>query len=589
MEQTQYGLQDYVAILMRRRWQFFLPVLVLFTVAALVAFLWPPTYQSSSTILIEEPDVPRDLVSSTVTSYADQRLQVITQRVMTTQNLIGIINKFELYARERERSPINLVVQDMRDEIKLDLVSADVVDPRSGRPTQATIAFTLSFLDRQPATAQRVLNELVSLYLSENLRTRREQAAETTEFLTSETAKLEALVDRLESALAEFKRENSGSLPEQAALNLQLMDRTEREMLEIRRQIQSLDERQIYLEAELAQISPYDSFLIDGQRVLSPSERLRALQTEFISLQGVYGPKHPDVVKLSREIEALKLETGARADPAELTLQLDAMQTDLAIAREKYSDGHPDVVRLQRQIAATRAALVAAQSAPPPADTVEAKPDNPAYIRLKAQQQAGKSDRRALAAQQASLAAKLKDIERRILDAPQIEQAYRLLQRDYESALANYREVRAKETAAELGQALETERKSEQFSLIEPPDLPVEPVQPNRWAILVLGFVFSVAAGVGCIALFETLDQSIYGAKQLAVLTGAPPLVVVPHIRNRFDTMHSWGRTALSVTGTVVLVAGGLYVVQEYVIPLDVLWSIAERRFADYVGRFGGA
>lgn len=584
----QYGLQDYVAILMRRRWQFLLPVLVLFAVASLVAFLWPPTYRSSSTILIEEPDVPRDLVSSTVTSYADQRLQVITQRVMTTRNLISIINKFDLYVKERERSPINSVVQNMREEIELDLVSADVVDPRSGRPTQATIAFTLSFLDRQPATAQRVLNELVSLYLSENLRTRREQAAETTEFLTSETAKLEALVNRLESKLAEFKRENSGSLPEQAALNLQLMDRTEREMLEIRRQIQSLDERQIYLEAELAQISPYDSYLVDGQRVLSPAERLRALQTQFISLQGVYGPKHPDVVKLSREIEALKLETGARADPAELALQLDAMQTDLAVAREKYSDGHPDVVRLQRQIAATRAALAAAESTPPPA-AVEAKPDNPAYIRLKAQLQAGSSDRRALASQQVALSAKLKDLERRILDAPQIEQAYLLLQRDYENALANYREVRAKETAAELGQALETERKSEQFSLIEPPDLPVEPVQPNRWAILVLGFVFSVAAGVGCVALFENLDQSIHGPRQLALLTGAPPLLVVPHIKNRFDTWHTWSRAALSATGAVVLVAGGLYVVQEYVIPLDVLWSIAERRFADYVGRFGGA
>jgi uncharacterized protein involved in exopolysaccharide biosynthesis len=508
---------------------------------------------------------------------------------MTTQNLIGIINKFELYTRERQRSPINIVVHDMRDEIELDLVSADVVDPRSGRPTQATIAFTLNFKHRQPATAQRVLNELVSLYLSENLRTRREQAAETTEFLTSEAAKLEELVNQLEAKLAEFKRENSGGLPEQAALNLQLMDRTERGLIEIRRQLQTLDERQIYLEAELAQISPYDSFLIDGQRVLSPAERLRALETQFVSLQGVYGPKHPDVIKLSREIEALKVETGARTDPAELALQLEAKQTELALAREKYSDGHPDVVRLQRQIAAAQDALAAARNAPAVSETAKARPDNPAYIQLQAQLQAVKSDRRALQDQRAALEQKLKDLEKRILEAPQIERAYLLLQRDYENALANYRAVRTKETTAELGQALETERKSERFSLIEPPDLPVEPVQPNRWAILVLGFVFSVAAGVGCVALFESLDQSIYGPRQLAALTGVPPLLVVPHIKNRYDTMHSVRTFAVSATGAVILVVGGLYVVQEYVIPLDVLWSIAERRFADYVGHFGGA
>jgi protein tyrosine kinase modulator len=590
VEQAQYGLQDYVAILKRRRWQFFLPVLILFIIAALAAFLWPPTYQSSSTILIEEPDVPRDLVSSTVTSYADQRIQVITQRVMTTQNLIGIINKFGLYAKERQRQPINLIVQAMRDDIELDLLSADVVDPRSGRPTQATIAFTLSFLDRQPATAQRVLNELVSLYLSENLRTRREQAAETTEFLTSESAKLEALVNELESELAEFKRENAGRLPEQAALNLQLMDRTEREMIEVRRQLQSLNERQIYLEAELAQTNPYDSYLVDGQRVLSPAERLRALQTQFISLQGIYGPRHPDVLKLAREIKALKQETGARTDPAELTLQLNARQTELGVAREKYSDGHPDVVRLQRQIAAIRTALKTAESEPTPdINITKAQPDNPSYIQLKTQLEVVNSLHRAAVAKQAALKAKLDDFEERIAAAPQIEQAYRLLQRDYETSLANYREVRAKETAAQLGQALETERKSERFSLIEPPDLPVEPVRPNRLAILVLGFVFSIAAGVGSVALFENLDQSIYGPKQLATVTGVPPLVVVPHIKNASDTRLAWTRAGLSVASVAVVVVGGLYVVQEYVIPLDVLWSLAERRFADYLGRFGGA
>jgi uncharacterized protein involved in exopolysaccharide biosynthesis len=505
---------------------------------------------------------------------------------MTTQNLLGIINRFNLYQREREWSPIGLVVQAMREDINLDLVSADVVDPRSGRPTQATIAFKLSFQDHLPGTAQRVLNELVSLYLSENLRTRREQAAETTEFLTSEAAKLDALVNGLASQLADFKKENSGRLPEQAALNMQLMDRTEREVIEVKRQIQTLDERKIYLEAELAQISPYNTFMIDGQRVLSPAERLRALQTQFISLQGIYGPKHPDVVKLSREIEALKLETGARTEPAELMRQLDALQTDLAVAREKYAATHPDVIRLQRLIAATQAALSVAANAPSIA-LPAAKPDNPTYIQLQAQLDAIASDRRALAGQFVALEAKLKDLEQRILAAPQIERAYTLLQRDYESALASYREVRVKETAAQLGQALESERKSERFSLIEPPDLPIEPVKPNRVAILVLGLVFSVAVGVGCVALFENLDQSVYGPKRLALITGAPPLVVLPYIKNRSDERRRWNHAGLSLAGVAIAIAGGLYLVQMYFVPLDVLWSMAEQRFADYLARIG--
>lgn len=587
VDQTQYGLQDYYMILKRRRWPLVLPAVAVFIIASLVALLWPPTYQSNSTILIEEPGVPRDMVSSTITSYADQRLQVITQRVMTTQNLIGIIDKFGLYAKEREKSPINPLVQAMRKDIDLRLVSADVVDPRSGRPTQATIAFTLSFQDRVPETAQRVLNELVSLYLSENLRTRREQAAETTEFLTNEADKLEASVNQLEVKLAEFKRENSGRLPEQSALNLQLMDRTERDLLDVRRQIQSLDERKIYLEAELAQVSPYGSFLVDGERILSPTERLRALQSEFVSLQGIYGPKHPDVVKLAREIKALKLETGARADPAELERQVAMIQSELAVARERYAESHPDVVRLQRQLAATQAALAAAGRAPPPA--AAARPDNPAYIQLRAQLEAVESDRRSLASQKSALESKLKEFEQRILAAPQIERAYLLLQRDYESALARYREVRGKESTAQLGQALETERKAERFSLIEPPDLPLTPIKPNRLAILALGIVFSIAAGVGAVALFESLDQSVYGPKQLALITGAPPLIVVPNIRNSGDTWQTFSRASLTVLGLTLAIVGGLYLIQEYLLPLDVLWSMAQRRIADYLARFSGA
>ena len=130
-------------------------------------------------------------------------------------------------------------------------------------------------------------------------------------------------------------------------------------------------------EAELAQITPYNSYLIDGQQVLSPAERLRVLQTQFVSLQGIYGPKHPDVMKLAREIAALQLDTGARADPAELARQVEALRGELAVARERYAEGHPDVVRLQRQLASTQAALAASDGAPPKAAAVLVLPTPP--------------------------------------------------------------------------------------------------------------------------------------------------------------------------------------------------------------------
>lgn len=189
MDQTTKGLQDYIAIFRRRTWEAVIPFAALLLVTMVVALILPPVYRSSATILIEEPDVPRELVTSTITSFADQRLQIINQRVMATQNLLDIVRKYDLYADKRRDLPLSEVIEDMREDIGMQLVSAEVRDPKSGGPTKATIAFKVSFDHGRPETAQRVANEVVSLYLSENLRERQEKATETAAFLEGEAAR----------------------------------------------------------------------------------------------------------------------------------------------------------------------------------------------------------------------------------------------------------------------------------------------------------------------------------------------------------------------------------------------------------------
>ena len=96
MDEVVKGPRDYISMFRRRKWGFALPAIIIFGASVAAAVLWPPTYQSSATVLIEEPEIPRELIQSTITSFATQRLQVIQQRVMTTQNLIKIIEKYGL-------------------------------------------------------------------------------------------------------------------------------------------------------------------------------------------------------------------------------------------------------------------------------------------------------------------------------------------------------------------------------------------------------------------------------------------------------------------------------------------------------------
>ncbi len=183
MEEQNLEIGAYVDILKRRKWALILPAVLVILLSAAVALLLPSVYKSSATILIEEQDIPMDLVTKTVTGYAEQRIQSIQQRIMSSSRLMEIVNRFNLYAEYQDRWTTEEVIHKMSNDIHLELISADTIDRRTGRPTAATIAFTLSYEGRQAATVQRVTDTLVSLFLNENLQDRQRQTTETSAFL----------------------------------------------------------------------------------------------------------------------------------------------------------------------------------------------------------------------------------------------------------------------------------------------------------------------------------------------------------------------------------------------------------------------
>lgn len=578
MEEDTKTLADYLDILRRRKWQMLIPAALLAVVAMAVAFSLPPTYRSQATVLIEEQEIPKELVLSTVTSYADQRVQVISQRVMTRSNLWRIAEQFDLYPEDRRTQPQEVIISRLRENISLEMVSADVVDPRSGRPTQATIAFTLAYEAESPQKAQRVTNELASLFLNENIKSRREQAAETSNFFADEAQKLSARIAELESQLADFKQRNAGNLPELTELNLSMLERTDRELMELERQISSLQERRIYLEAELSKVDPQRPILeASGRAILSPGERLKALQSEYISAKSKYSESHPDMVRMRSEIAALEEEVGPRKQRQMLEEQLTARRDELKELRRKYSDDHPDVKHTAEAIGDLHRALREL----PEVDSIiqdANAPDNPTYITLKAQLETVNSNLRSVKDQRRDVKAKAEKYERRLARAPQVEREYRSLTRDYENAVAKYRDIKAKQMEAQVAQELEQDRKGERFTLIEPPQLPERPDSPNRPAILFLGLVVSAAGGLGIGALAESLDRSVRGVRGVAALLSEPPLGVIPYIENAADRRR---RRLFAVALVATLLSGAAafaVLVHMMVMPLDVLWFALLRK-----------
>lgn len=497
-------LREYVEVLRRRRAVFLLTAAGLFALSVTAAILWPPTYRSTASILIEDQDVPADLVRSAVTSSAMQRIETISQQVMTRANLMRIVEKYDLYVEAREENKTEKILASMRKRIKVDTLDVDVVDPRSGRPGRVVIAFTVSFEYRNPEVTQQVAEELAALFLEQNQKTRAAKASETHRFLTAEADRMSAQIAALEKKLAAFKEQNVMRLPELTELNLRLMDHTESRLAEVENQIRSLEERKYALEGDLAQISPWNPMVSSsGERVLDPITMLRTLRAEYVSASVRYKPGHPDVVRLRHEIEALEKQVGSIDLSQERAKTLARLRGELLVARDKYSEGHPDVVKLRREIAVLEAAPKQAQGTVGDlAVGAGIVPDNPAYITLRARLKAVDSELASMGAYRQQLQAKLADYEQRIAQGPRTERDYLVLGREHESALRRYREIKESQIEARVRWDLESQH-GEKFSLIDPPQIPEEPIKPNRTLIAFLGFLFSLTGGVGSVALAE--------------------------------------------------------------------------------------
>lgn len=564
----------------RRRRTFLAAASVSLLATVLLAVLLPATYRSTATILIEQQEIPQELVRSVITSFADQRVQVISQRVMTTQNLLSLVDRYNLYPDIRRKEPREVLLDKLRSDIGMHMISADVIDPRSGRPTQATIAFSVSYQSRSPDLALKVANDLTSLYLNENLTSRTQLGQQTADFFSEESARQAAHVADLDKTLTAFKEKHSNDLPELVQLNLQTMERTELELHDAQNKLDALDSQRVLLEAQLAQINPTSQVFSDtGQRVMGPEDRLKALKSQLASYKARFAPGHPDIISTEREVEGLESQVKADDDTGDHLRDLEEAKAQLARAREKYSADHPDVIRLQRTVDGLQSSADAAATTGKRRDEAATHSDNPVYIQVKGQLDALAVDRDRAVKRRDELQSKFDDYERRMAQSPEVEREFHAKSRELETAQIEYKEILSKKTEAKVSENLETERKGERFTMIEPPQMPEKPISPNRILIVALGLLFSLGLGMGAAAAHESFDASVRGPNDIRQLLQVPALASIPIIlttedraRRKRIIRYSWGG------GAVAMVLAAL-TIHLFVRPLDVVVLSVLRRF----------
>ncbi|MBI4791502.1 MAG: chain-length determining protein [Deltaproteobacteria bacterium] len=517
MEEHEMSPNEYLTVLKRRKWSLVLPALIVTLIAAAVALLLPPVYKSVSTILIEEQEIPANFVMSTVTSYAEQRLQTINQRIMSTSRLLEIITRLDLYKDMREKSTTEEVIEKMREDISLEYISAEVMDRKTGRPATATIAFTLSYEAQEtPATVQKVANILASLFLEENLQVRERQAMEATSFLSDEQKKVKANLDEIEQKIAEFKQEHINELPEALQVNLQSRHNVQSSKEKLSEQLRALKEREGALQSELANLSP--------RMEMEDIKRLEALKLELNSLESRFTEQYPDVIKTRQEIEKLrkKIATVKEVDP-------------------------------------------------------NAMPDNPAYITLSSQLAGVQSEIDSVKRQYNDLQKNEDNLNRWIEATPGVEEIYNALLSERKNRQTKFDDLSQKLMEANVAYGLEKDQKGERFTLIDPARLPELPDKPNRLAILLIGMVLGLGAGVASAAVMEFTDESVRNVEILSRETSFPVLSAIPRIVSAEDVRQQKLRRRLIVLAGAGIVLVAVLSFHFLVMDLNVFWAKVTR------------
>jgi len=515
MQTMELGPKDYLLIVKRRKWSLIGTAGLVVLISVITALVWPPSYKSVSTILIEEQEIPPDYVMTTVTSYAEQQLQITNQRIMSSTKLLEIVDRVGLYQDLREKLTTEEIVDKMRGDIHLDLINAEVMDRKTGRPATATIAFTLGYEGQDtPGKVQKTADVLASLFLEENLKVREKQASETFIFLEEEAKKVKADLEGLEAKIKTFKEQHADALPEMLQVNVQNLQRLDMDLQQLQSNSQRLEQQKGYLESQLASIP---------ETGLSRKSHLEELKVQLAALTTKFSDEYPDVIKMKAEIAELERMTG-----------------DAATADDKGGT---------------------------------AQPDNPSYITLAAQLASTKSEIASVKQQIKDTTAKVADYNRRIDLTSRVEGEYKTLMNEKNTTELKYNDLIRKTMEARVSRGLEKEQKGGRFTLIDPARLPEKPFKPNRVAIMLIGVVLGVGAGFGMLAVREFLDESVRSVGALAVATSFPVLGSIPEIETEQDKRNKKRKKMLIWLLIVGGIVAGVLLFHFLIMDLDIFWA----------------
>jgi polysaccharide chain length determinant protein (PEP-CTERM system associated) len=489
-------LEDARRVFRRFWWIAPISVVVCVAVAIFAATLLPKKYTSQTSVLVDEPTVPVNYVAPVVSATAS-RLASIQQQILSGPNLQIVVEKFGLYPEERGKAPITALVDRLKEAI--------TVTPLQATTGASLPGFHVNVKFGNPQMAHDICAEVTSMFLEQNAKVREHIGKETTGFLSQQLDQAKQNLDQQDAALAEFKRQHLGSLPEEETANLQMLGGLNTQLDAASQNINRAQQDKAYLQTILdQQEANWKLAHTGGQNPETLDEQLNGLQEQLANALNRYTPEHPDIIKLKSQIE--------------------------------------DVKKRMAEATPTTSAIPAWASH---------EPAQLAQLRLKIKQ--NNDTIAGLTKKQSQIEEQIRVLQGRVQSSPMIEQQFKELTRNYDTALEGYKDLLKKQESSAMAGALEHQQEGEQFRVLEPPSLPTEPSFPNKPLFAGGGLGFGIALSAGIMYLIALGDKSLHTERDVEVSLRLPVLTTVPNLD--IATIHKLSRRQKSSDSAVVFEA----------------------------------
>lgn len=471
---SQFNIQNYVEIALRRKWLIILPFILITIGGTIGSYFLPTIYQASTLILVQAQRVPATYVQPTVVTSVQERLQTISQEIFSRTRLETIIGEFKLYRDLRKTLFMEEVVEKMRKDISLKVKAGN--------------AFELFYEGKDPKVVAMVANRLASLFMEENLKTREAQAEGTSEFLDRELTRANELLESQEKVVREFKERGMGSLPGQMEANLRSLDQSQLQLQTVTVSLQNARDRKV------------------------------SLQNQISSLSNLQKQGGTNLV----EVE------GEATDPASASLGRLKEQLDFLLVR--YKEKHPEVIRVKSLIKKLEEENKKQKKQK---KAIATSPSSPAFNlpdRMTIELEKVEQEIRRLSDEQSKIKGRIVLYQRRVEDTPKREEEFLALERDYGNTRKHYDSLLDKKLNAQLATNMEKEQKGERFKVLDLARIPEKPYKPNRPKIFLLTILLGLGFGVGLAFGVEYLDHSFRDIDDLEEYLGLSVLASIPRI-----------------------------------------------------------